>query len=179
MHISLLTISHAHVVEEIFYTESFIKSMEIRLDGWRAHLIFSSAHFLAEYSKCSRLHGHSYAVHIVIDGEPVDGIVIDFRKVKDTLNDIIDEIDHRLIVPVKNENVSVKEREVEIVNNGKRYVIPKEDCALLPIKSSSAENIAEYILDIVWDKLLQDNIKRIAIGVDEGYGQGAWAERRR
>ncbi|MCD6512298.1 MAG: 6-pyruvoyl tetrahydropterin synthase family protein [Thermoplasmata archaeon] len=153
--------------------------MEIRLDGWRSHLIFSSAHFLAEYSKCSRLHGHSYAVHVIIKGEPVDGIVIDFRKVKDTINKIIDSIDHRLIVPVSNDNVVVGEKEVEIINNGKRYVIPKEDCALLPIKSSSAESIAEYILDVAWEKLLQDNIYEIMIGVDEGYGQGAWAWRKR
>ena len=44
----------------------------------------------------------------------------------------------------------------------------------LPIASTSAENIASYILNYIIKNLnFPSNIKNIEIGVDEGYGQGA------
>ncbi|MCD6171172.1 MAG: 6-carboxytetrahydropterin synthase [Thermoplasmata archaeon] len=151
--------------------------MEIRIDGWRRHLIFSAAHFLSDYSKCSRLHGHSYAVHIVISGYPIDGIIMDFEVIKEKIKEIIDEIDHKVIIP--EEDVKVKENEVEIIHNKKRYVFPKEDCAILPIKTSSAESIASYILQEFLNRVdINENIDEVAIGIDEGYGQGAWAKRK-
>ena len=151
--------------------------MEIRIDGWRRHLIFSAAHFLSDYSKCSRLHGHSYAVHIVISGYPIDGIIMDFEVIKEKIKEIIDEIDHKVIIP--EEDVKVKGNEVEIIHNKKRYVFPKEDCAILPIKTSSAESIASYILQEFLNRVdINENIDEVAIGIDEGYGQGAWAKRK-
>ncbi len=42
------------------------------------------------------------------------------------------------------------------------------------LASTSAENIAKYILDYVVENLdIPYSIKCIEIGVDEGYGQGA------
>ncbi|RLF45038.1 MAG: 6-pyruvoyl tetrahydropterin synthase family protein, partial [Thermoplasmata archaeon] len=51
--------------------------MQIRIDGWKSNLTFSSAHFLVDYSKCSRIHGHTYAVHVMIEGEVKESILID------------------------------------------------------------------------------------------------------
>ena len=120
--------------------------MEIRIDGWKSNLIFSSAHFLADYSKCSRLHGHTYAVHVIVDGKVEGGILIDFRMVKDAIKKIIEEIDHKVIIPTKGKFVVEKGKDVEIKYEGKRYVFPNDDCVFLPIYSSSAENLAAYIL---------------------------------
>lgn len=150
--------------------------MEVLIDGWRSNLIFSSAHFLPDYSKCSRLHGHTYAVHVRIVGKIKNGILIDFRKVKEEAKKIIDEIDHRIIIPTEGK-LEIKEgKDIEIKYNNKRYVFPAEDCAFLPIYSSSAENIASYILKKLKNAICNENIERIEVGVDEGYGQGAWAK---
>ena len=54
-------------------------------------------------------------------------------------------------------------------------MFPESDCVLLPISSSSAEHIAEYTLTTFVKTLPKDHtLTRIEIGVDEGYGQGAW-----
>ncbi len=151
--------------------------MEIRIDGWRSNLTFSCAHFLADYSKCSRLHGHTYAIHLILRGEAIDGILIDFRIVKNMLRKQIEEVDHKVIIPTEGKfKIEEDEEEVEIRYEGKRYVFPKEDCVFLPIFSSSAENLASYFLDRIVRELNAPNIREVEVGIDEGYGQGAWAK---
>uniref|UniRef100_A0A7C3SNL0 6-carboxy-5,6,7,8-tetrahydropterin synthase n=1 Tax=Dictyoglomus turgidum TaxID=513050 RepID=A0A7C3SNL0_9BACT len=60
---------------------------------------FSAAHSLKETSslktsKCKNLHGHNYFVEITIKtSELVDGMVIDFKELKE----IIDELDHKFL----------------------------------------------------------------------------------
>ncbi len=150
--------------------------MEIRIDGWRCNLTFSSAHFLVDYSKCSRLHGHTYAVHAILKGKAKEGIIIDFRLVKNAIRNIIEEIDHKVIIPENGKFEIIKGNEVEIKYEDKRYIFPKDDCVFLPIYSSSAENLASYILQKFVESINTDNIDKIKIGLDEGFGQGAWAK---
>lgn len=153
--------------------------MKIKIDGWKSNLTFSCAHFLPDYSKCSRLHGHTYAIHVYLEGEPKQDILFDFREIKKILIEIINEIDHKVLIPTEGK-LQIKENmeEIEVIHEDKRYVFPKDDCALLPIYSSSAENLASFILKRVVEKIINsDNrIKVIEVGVDEGYGQGAWAK---
>jgi len=153
--------------------------MEIHIDGWKNNLIFSSAHFLPDYSQCSHLHGHTYAVHVTLEGEMEKGIVIDFRIVKKKIREILNELDHKVIIPTEGKLEIKKGEEIEVEYNGKRYIFPRDDCVFLPIYSSSAENIASYILKKFTPAIEKNNIKKIKIGVDEGFGQGAWAEWRR
>jgi 6-pyruvoyltetrahydropterin/6-carboxytetrahydropterin synthase len=149
----------------------------ITIDGWKSNIRFSSAHIIPEYEKCGRLHGHSYAVHIKIVGEPDNkGIIVDFTLLKRTLKEIADKLDHKILIPEKNNIAKIeKQREsVKIVSLNKEYVFPIEDCIFLPISSTSAENLAEYVLDLFLKKIkLPKKVKSIEIGVDEGYGQGA------
>jgi 6-pyruvoyltetrahydropterin/6-carboxytetrahydropterin synthase len=154
--------------------------MKIKIDGWRTHIVFSSAHFIPDYARCGRLHGHSYAIHATVDGGVDEtGIIIDFGRLKDAMKKIADGIDHKIIIPEKgNIKISRSGGEVEVVFGRKRYVFPEEDCILLPIKSSSAENLARYVLDRLIEEIkLPDNVNYIEIGIDEGFGQGAQAAR--
>ncbi len=149
------------------------------MDGWRCNLTFASSHFLADYSKCSRIHGHSYAVHLAMEGDAVNGILMDFRVIKETIREIIDEIDHHVIIPMEGKFEVKRGEEVEVKYENKRYVFPDEDCIFLPIYSSSAENLATYILHEFIKRAgieSKGNIRKVEIGVDEGRGQGAWAK---
>ncbi|MFQ5647562.1 MAG: 6-carboxytetrahydropterin synthase QueD [bacterium] len=59
---------------------------------------FSSAHQLRGYKgKCENLHGHNWKVEAVVRSERVDdlGMVIDFQKLKGSLHQILEELDHR------------------------------------------------------------------------------------
>ena len=151
--------------------------MKIKVDGWRTHITFSSAHFIPEYAKCGRLHGHTYAIHAIVVGE-VDarGIIMDFSVLKKVMNNIANELDHRILIP-DNGNLKILESDgmVEVLLQDKRYMFPEEDCQRLPIVSSSAENLATYVLDRIKDEItMPTNVTALHVGIDEGYGQGAW-----
>ncbi|MDH7507485.1 MAG: 6-pyruvoyl tetrahydropterin synthase family protein [Candidatus Thermoplasmatota archaeon] len=147
------------------------------MDGWKSNIRFSSAHIIPEYEKCGRLHGHTYAVHAKINGDPdKNGIIMDFSLLKNSLKQIVDELDHKILIPKKSINVKIEKdkKNVKISFFEKNYVFPLSDCVFLPITSTSAENLGLYILKKVLDKIVfMKNIKSIEIGVDEGYGQGA------
>jgi 6-pyruvoyltetrahydropterin/6-carboxytetrahydropterin synthase len=63
---------------------------------------FESAHFLPKVPpghKCARMHGHSYAVTVVVEGEidPETGWLIDFAEIDDRVMPIIKQIDHQVL----------------------------------------------------------------------------------
>jgi 6-pyruvoyltetrahydropterin/6-carboxytetrahydropterin synthase len=150
----------------------------IVIDGWKAKIRFSAAHVIPEYEKCGRLHGHSYAVHARLHGSQDEkGIIIDFSIAKQILREIIEQLDHKVIIPNKSTVVKTKtsNQSIELQSLGKTYVFPKSDCVLVPISSSSAEHLAEYVLHSFIKKLGKNHmLTKVEIGIDEGYGQGAW-----
>lgn len=59
---------------------------------------FDAAHHLIDYKgKCERVHGHTYKLEVVIEGEVgKDGMVMDFVDIKETVEkEIIGKLDHR------------------------------------------------------------------------------------
>jgi len=59
---------------------------------------FSAAHRLKNYKgKCENLHGHNWKVEVVVSGEVLDktGLLIDFRILKEKLNFVLKELDHK------------------------------------------------------------------------------------
>jgi 6-pyruvoyltetrahydropterin/6-carboxytetrahydropterin synthase len=150
----------------------------ISIDGWKAKIQFSSAHVIPEYEKCGRLHGHTYAVHVKVYGKTDEkGIIIDFSLLKDIIRTIVKDLDHKILIPEKSNIITIEKNDENIKINSlkKQYVFPKSDCILLPIKSTSAETLSDYILKRVIKKITpKKQLERIEIGVDEGFGQGAW-----
>lgn len=63
---------------------------------------FEAAHFLPKVPaghKCSRMHGHSYAIEIVIEGE-VDaerGWVMDFAEIDEHVTPLVRQLDHQVL----------------------------------------------------------------------------------
>ncbi len=58
---------------------------------------FSAAHCLRGYQgNCSNLHGHNWTVMAVVQADELDeiGIALDFKKLKKSLDAILDEFDH-------------------------------------------------------------------------------------
>ncbi len=54
------------------------------------------AHFLPGHVKCGQLHGHTYKVEIVIEGESgAGGMVVDFNELKTQTRAVLAQYDHR------------------------------------------------------------------------------------
>ncbi len=111
---------------------------------------FSSSHFIVEHEKCERIHGHNYKVKIELKGElDKNRMVMDFKEIKEVIMEVIDRLDHKLLLPAKKGTMKLVEKEdqIEVTTATKFYSIPKEDYLLLPIKSTTAEDLSKYIFD--------------------------------
>jgi len=53
------------------------------------------AHLLPGHPKCGRLHGHTYRVEVVVEGELKEGMVLDFAELKRRIRDVLSRYDHR------------------------------------------------------------------------------------
>ena len=76
--------------------------MKPNLHEIRKTFRFEAAHFLPrlpETHPCSRIHGHSYEVTLIVRGElnPQYGWVMDFSEIKKIASIWIDRLDHRLL----------------------------------------------------------------------------------
>jgi 6-pyruvoyltetrahydropterin/6-carboxytetrahydropterin synthase len=156
-----------------------MEQQRLEIDGWRAGLRFSACHILPEHPKCSRMHGHSYAVHVRLFGAPgEDGLILDFTRIKDIVRKIAEELDHRLLVPTKDPLIDllVSDDSVKFRYGAKGYTIPIGDAVLLPLGAVSGEQLSRWLLKRLVDSLSPPGtIDRIELGVDEGPGQGAWS----
>lgn len=155
--------------------------MKIRLNGWETGIRFVAGHFLPSIEKCSRLHGHNYALLIEIEGEPgKDGIIIDFIKVKDAAHSIVREIDHKMLLPSGGDSMKVTRsgEQFSVQFNEKSYSFPATDVTILPIENISAENLATYFAGRLSESgIFGSNVGSISVGVAEGRGQEAWVTR--
>ncbi len=61
--------------------------------GYIEHI--DCAHYLTGHKKCGTLHGHTYKIELIIEGDPRDGMIIDFADLKSTLRETLAEYDHR------------------------------------------------------------------------------------
>lgn len=155
--------------------------MKLKLDGWELGITFSACHFLPGHSKCNRLHGHNYAMHLHVTGEPDGtGIVHDFVELKRAMKSAVDEMDHCVLMPGKSKVMKLEHEgtQINVSFGDKSYSFPEGDVKILDLEVVSAEMLAIYALDTVLGRLkLGANITKVKVGIDEGNGQGAWASR--
>ena len=153
--------------------------MILEIDGAHSGIRFSACHFIPCHEKCARLHGHSYIVRLRLEGEIGDsGMLMDFVVLKKALKMMADEYDHKTLLPKNSAGVriTVKNREVEVVSEGKRYIFPEEDVMLLDLTTTTAEEMTELMLaNLMKNVKFPSNVKKVAVGLDEERGQTAWA----
>jgi 6-pyruvoyltetrahydropterin/6-carboxytetrahydropterin synthase len=88
---------------------------------------FSSAHRLREYKgKCENLHGHNWKVEAAVVSRTLDpnGILLDFRLFKESLEKVMGELDHTNL----------------------------NDLTAFKAANPTSENIAKFIFDKLADK---------------------------
>lgn len=154
--------------------------MKINLDGIHTNLRFSAAHMVIGHESCGKIHGHSYIVDVELQGKRSGqfGFVIDFKILKDITRKICKSLDHRLLIPYNSPDLEVinendKYFEFRLLND-MEYKLPKQDLVLLPITSTTAEELSTYITNNIVQELEDTStLSYIEVQVNEGIGQGA------
>lgn len=155
---------------------------KFRVEVSKDYLVFASAHFITfRGHQCESLHGHNYRVGVAVEGA-VDGeclFVLDFSVLKRIVRKLVDEIDHKVLLPTGNSKLAFREREGSLAVDyfgEPTYVFPKRDCALLPIPNTTAEMLAEYLGRSARAQLVQEgytHLTLLELEVEENYGQSA------
>ncbi len=146
------------------------------------YLVFSSAHFITfRGHQCETLHGHNYRVGVSVEGS-VDAeclFVVDFSILKKVVRKLVDEIDHKVLLPVKNPKLAFRDvgrhRQVDYFGEH-TYTFPQVDCAMVPIENTTAEMLAQYFAHLLRDELKVlgiSNLTLIEMEVEESFGQSA------
>lgn len=151
-----------------------------RVSVEKDYLVFCSAHFITyDGHQCEYLHGHNYRAGVVLEG-PLDenAYVIDFSRVKRMMRALVNELDHRTLLPMHNPLVVLEDRDGHITATyrSSRYMFPREAVVLLPIPNTTAEMIAMHLaqrLKTELDAAGARNIRVLEMEVHEAAGQSA------
>ncbi|NOY75667.1 MAG: 6-carboxytetrahydropterin synthase QueD [Kiritimatiellaeota bacterium] len=109
---------------------------------------FSAAHYLRGYEgNCSKLHGHNWVVDAVVEASELDelGIAIDFRVLKREIDAVVEKLDHSCLNDLE---------------------------AFLDVNPTS-ERIAEYVFNVLSDRLNSDRVRVASVRICESPGAGA------
>ncbi len=113
------------------------------------YLIFCCGHFITyDGSECERLHGHNYRVAVGVDGLlDSNHYVFDFVALKNRTREIVDELDHHMLLANANPQLPVEDAGQNWVvrYKEKMWSFPKEDCVVLPIANTTAELLAKWL----------------------------------
>lgn len=123
---------------------------------------FSAAHFLEDYDGlCGSVHGHRWEVVLSLK-QPVksDGMVVDFHDLKDSLNQIMDEMDHSFILDPCGNSVSRDFYRLAISHKMRVFEFTGR---------TTAENIAKHIYERI---RLDTGYTTHAVTVYEAPGNG-------
>jgi 6-pyruvoyltetrahydropterin/6-carboxytetrahydropterin synthase len=162
--------------------ESVPVQSKFRVEVSKDYLVFASAHFITfRGHQCESLHGHNYRVGVAVEGA-VDAeclFVLDFSVLKRIVRKLVDEIDHKVLLPTENSKLAFHESGAQLAVDyfgEPKYVFPRSDCALLPIANTTAEMLAQYLGRAMHDQLMRDGYRHLTLlelEVEENYGQSA------
>ena len=141
------------------------------------NLIFCAAHFITYEGVCEPLHGHNYRASVTLEGATqADHFVFNFVALKRAMRELVDQLDHRTLLPDSNPHFQITraDGEVTIRLKDRRYVLPEADVLLLPVPNTTAEMLARYLVDQLRRKLgAVPQLMACEIEVDEVEGQSA------
>ncbi|MBN9389879.1 MAG: 6-carboxytetrahydropterin synthase [Chloroflexi bacterium] len=158
-------------------------SSSYRVRVYKEAFDFSAGHFITYKSECESIHGHNYRVEVQLAGDiGPDRYVYNFSDLKPVVKDECNQLDHRMLLAMKNPLIEYRqtETEVEARFEKRRYVFPLEEVALLPVENTTAEELAAYLAKRIRGRLAAQlrpelpNLHFLEVGVEEQPGQMAY-----
>jgi 6-pyruvoyltetrahydropterin/6-carboxytetrahydropterin synthase len=160
-----------------------VSSSRYKVRITKDYLVFCSGHFITyEGDRCERIHGHNYRTAVEVEGDlDANHYVVDFIALKDMTRAITDELDHRMLLPTRNDLIRLDEdgSNVRVTYRDRFWSFPRDECVLLPIANTTAELLADHIAG----RLRQEMASRgwatprvLRVEVEESFGQSAAVE---
>ena len=158
-----------------------LKTSRTKIHVARDYFVISAAHFAVRSDGSTEpLHGHNYTVNVEVSGE-VDplGFIVDFSVLKSLIQDVVQQLNHRIILPALCGEIDITQNDDKIVvrtRTGKSYEFPESDVALLQIRNSTVEVLAGYLVENISSQLansVRKSLDSIQVRVEESPGQGA------
>ncbi len=141
------------------------------------YLVFCAAHFVTYDGVCEPLHGHNYRASVTVEGDLQDDhFVFNFVALKRTMRKLVDQLDHRTLLPATNPHFRLThaDHEITVEVENRRYVLPEADVLVLPIPNTTAELLAHYLAGQLRAELSHlPNLTACEMTVDEVQGQSA------
>lgn len=149
-----------------------------RVEVAKEAFTFAAAHFITFAGDiCERIHGHNYGVRVTVEG-PLDEnrYVVDFIALRDAVLEITGGLDHHVLLPTDHKEILISTDATETTARfrDRRWVFPNEDCVMLPVVNTTAEEIARVIAEKVRQQTAEKfggAISWIEVAVDENHGQ--------
>jgi 6-pyruvoyltetrahydropterin/6-carboxytetrahydropterin synthase len=140
-------------------------------------LRFASSHMATLGDELEPLHGHNYMVSARVEGELTDDHwVIDFSALKRMMREACEALDHHFLLQARSSQVQSELVEGQwLIHFGDReYRFPERDVVALPIENSTAELLAQWLVEQAMEGLRAGghaNIRRLGVEVEEMPGQ--------
>ena len=155
-----------------------MQSATFRVDVTKEAFVFSAAHFITFAGNiCERLHGHNYGVRVAVEG-PLDEnrYVVDFIALRDAVLEQTLAWDHHVLLPRDHAAIRVEKIDGEVVAKfeNRRWVFPEEDCIILPVVNTTAEELARVLAERLIEATrakFGSHLAMIEVAVDENHGQ--------
>lgn len=129
---------------------------------------FSCGHRVAGHeSKCAHLHGHNYRVHFVCQAktDTLDNIgrVVDFGTLKRLCNWLEENWDHRMLLWEEDRPMALLAAHAK---HELRDTVFTSSVVWVPF-NPTAENMAQYLVEVVGPQVLPSDIFLFAVRIDE------------
>ena len=122
---------------------------EFRISVTKDYLVFASAHFITYAGhRCEGLHGHNYRASVTVEGtlDEESWWVFDFVALKHIMRGLCDEIDHKVLLPLQNPRLQIKEEGGAVsVAMKERLCVSSRRPRLLPIPITTVEMLAQML----------------------------------
>jgi 6-pyruvoyltetrahydropterin/6-carboxytetrahydropterin synthase len=152
--------------------------MRTTLEMARAEFGFYAAHMALYRGEVEPLHGHTFHVALRLSGElDASGMLVEFSDVKPAMRDAVATLRRRTLVPAKAPELEITRRDdsLSITAGRKRYVLPAEDVTLLPLRNTTLEALAGYLLGQVLPALPRAGLVAAELEISEPPGTSAIA----
>ena len=151
--------------------------MSFLLEFSKPSFKFSCAHFtIFDQARAERLHGHNYRVSVQLRFSELDentGLAAEFSKLKKPIRDICESLDERVLLPKECSFLKIAKQDSEYEERfqKKRYVFPKEDVLLMPVRNISSEELARFIAIELKKKYMNLTYQSLRVRIGETDGQ--------